>query len=58
MPHFQLMTMDGDGGVVSVLSALQRYVVERGIGAARVGLDGKTYTLEALPRDDGVKQTD
>jgi len=49
--------MDGDGGVVSVLSALQRYVVERG-GAARVGLDGKTYTLEALPRDDGVKQTD
>ena len=50
--------MDGDGGVVSVLSALQRYVVERGIGAARVGLDGKTCTLEALPRDDGVKQTD
>jgi hypothetical protein len=38
-----------DGQIVAILSALEQHVTERGNGPARVGLEGRTYTLHGRP---------
>jgi hypothetical protein len=38
----------GDRHIVRVLDAVERHVTERGDGPARLGLDGRSYTLHAV----------
>jgi hypothetical protein len=40
----------GNGGIASVLNALEEYVRQRGDGPAHINFGGQLYTLEALPR--------
>jgi hypothetical protein len=43
-----------DAEIVAILSALERHVSERGDGPARIGLEGRRYTLEGLLEDSST----
>jgi hypothetical protein len=48
--HQVVVALGGsDAQIIAILSALERYVTERGNGPAKIDLAGRSYTLHAQP---------
>jgi diacylglycerol kinase family enzyme len=44
-----VVTLGGDGEIVAVLNALEKYVNERSGGPARMEIDGRNYVIHPEP---------